>query len=51
MLLARLNFGSGWKLAIGYRALLQDYESGSGPNKFAYNATTHGPILGLEYRF
>lgn len=32
----------------GYRVLYQDYSSGSGDNKFAYDATMHGPILGLN---
>lgn len=51
ILVARWNFKPAWNLGIGYRALYQDYESGSGPNKFAYDATTHGPLLGLEFRF
>jgi len=45
------NFSPNWDLVAGYRALYQDYESGSGTNKFAYDATTHGPLLGLAYRF
>ena len=40
-----------WNVVVGYRALKQDYSRGSGSNKFAYDATTHGPILGLEYAF
>jgi len=32
----------------GYRVLYQDYSSGSGDNKFAYDATMYGPILGLN---
>ncbi len=45
------NFRPNWDFVAGYRALYQDYESGSGANKFAYDATTHGPLLGLAYRF
>ena len=50
-LVFRWIFKPDWNLDVGYRALYQDYESGSGPNKFAYDATTHGPLLGLGYRF
>lgn len=32
----------------GYRALYQDYEDGSGSEKFAFDATMHGPLLGLN---
>ena len=32
----------------GYRALYQDYSTGSGGNKFAFDATMHGPVLGLN---
>lgn len=51
LLVARWNFQPAWNLAVGYRALYQDYESGSGANKFAYDGTTHGPLLGVEYSF
>jgi hypothetical protein len=40
-----------WKhvsLFGGYRALYQDYEDGSGVNEFKFDATMHGPILGLN---
>ena len=40
-----------WKhvsLFGGYRALYQDYSTGSGSNKFAFDATMHGPLLGLN---
>ena len=40
-----------WKhvsLFGGYRALYQDYSTGSGNNKFAFDATMQGPILGLN---
>jgi len=32
----------------GYRALYQDYSTGSGNNKFEFDATMHGPVLGLD---
>ncbi len=48
VLVARWNFKPDWNLMAGYRALYQDYQKGSGANKFAYDATTHGPLL---YRF
>ena len=31
----------------GYRALYQDYSTGSGNNRFSHDATMYGPILGL----
>jgi hypothetical protein len=51
VLIARWNFKPAWNLDVGYRALYQDYETGQGANKFAYDATTHGPLLGIQYRF
>jgi hypothetical protein len=35
----------------GYRAMYQDYTDGSGINKFEWDVTLHGPILGLAIRF
>jgi len=35
-------------LVGGYRALYQDYSKGSGSNKFEFDATMRGPILGLN---
>lgn len=35
----------------GYRALYQDYEDGSGPSFFKYDATLHGPLLGLNIKW
>ncbi len=32
----------------GYRALYQDYSTGNGSNKFEFDATMHGPVLGLD---
>ena len=30
---------------LGYRALYMDYSDGSGSDRFAYDATMHGPIV------
>lgn len=38
-------------LVAGYRALYVDYEDGSGRNKFEWDMTTHGPVVGLTIRF
>jgi len=35
----------------GYRALYQDYEEGSGPELFKYEAILHGPVLGINFRW
>ena len=43
------TFHPSWTLMGGYRALYQDYETGSGSNEFKYDVTTHGPILGLTF--
>jgi hypothetical protein len=44
-------FGADAKAAIGYRALSQDYDSGSGSERFKWDTTLHGPILGVSVRF
>jgi opacity protein-like surface antigen len=36
-----------WNLGLGYRAIGVDYQDGG----FTYDVTSHGPILGAEYRF
>ncbi|MEM7224547.1 MAG: hypothetical protein AAF495_16330 [Pseudomonadota bacterium] len=36
---------------FGYRALYDDYQTGSGADKFAVDATFHGPLLGLSVAF
>ena len=36
---------------LGYRAIYEKYEEGQGDNKFAFNATTHGPVFGLAMSF
>jgi len=39
------------RVFAGYRALSQDYTDGSGNDKFEWDVTLHGPILGLAIRF
>jgi opacity protein-like surface antigen len=36
---------------LGYRAIYSDYETGSGLDRFSYDVLTHGPTLGVEFRF
>jgi hypothetical protein len=38
-------------LAIGYRVLDIDYDTGSGSNKFEFDTTLSGPMIGLVFRF
>ena len=40
-------------LRVGYRALYQDYESDdfTKRNKFRWNVTQHGPVMGFSMRF
>ena len=43
-----------WKnvaFVAGYRGIGTDYETGSGINKFTYDTTVHGPIIGLDIRW
>ncbi len=35
----------------GYRALDMDYEEGSGIDYFNYDATVHGPLIGVNFRW
>lgn len=35
----------------GYRAIYQDYEDGSGADLFRFDATMHGPVLGVNFRW
>ena len=39
------------RVFAGYRALYQDYTDGSGTDKFQWDVTLHGPILGLDIKF
>ena len=41
-----------WKHAgfiLGYRALYQDFETGSGLEKFRFDATMHGPVIAVKF--
>jgi hypothetical protein len=43
-----------WKhvaLAAGYRALNQDYESGSRQDIYKWDVLMHGPIAGIDFRW
>jgi hypothetical protein len=43
-----------WKnvaIVAGYRGLGTDYETGSPADRFVYNTTIHGPIIGLDIRW
>jgi hypothetical protein len=40
-----------WAILAGYKALSQDYTSGSGPQRFRWDTTMHGPVLGFSVRF
>lgn len=43
-----------WKYAsfiAGYRALNMDYEDGSGRDYFNFDATIHGPVIGLNFKW
>ena len=44
-------FGNDATLHAGYRVLYQDYEDGSGADRFAYDVTTHGPMIGMNFQF
>jgi hypothetical protein len=39
------------RMAAGYRAIYLDYSDGSGSNRFEWDVTLHGPILGLVIGF
>jgi hypothetical protein len=36
---------------LGYRALYIDYKEGSGINQFKFDATMHGPLVGINFNF
>jgi hypothetical protein len=44
-------FGLDSAVVGGYRALGEDYSTGSGPRRLQFDATLHGPLLGLNIRF
>ena len=39
------------RLILGYRGLYQDYESGSGANRFDWDMTYYGPVAAIEFAF
>lgn len=43
--------GVEWTLLAGYKALFQDYSTGSGVQRFKWDTTMHGPIMGLSMQF
>lgn len=43
--------GANAEAGFGYRALSWRFSNGSGAQQFKWNATLHGPILGLAFRF
>ncbi|CAH1657422.1 MULTISPECIES: hypothetical protein [unclassified Chelatococcus] len=38
-------------LRVGYRALYQDYKTNNSPERFAWDVTQHGPVVGVSLRF
>jgi hypothetical protein len=40
-----------WAVLAGYKALGQDYTTGSGAQRFRWDTTMHGPVLGFSVRF
>lgn len=44
-------FGLDSAVVGGYRALGQDYSTGSGTRRLQFDVTMHGPVLGLNIRF
>ena len=44
-------FGKAASANFGYRAMSQDYSTGSGADKFEWDMTLHGPILALAIKF
>ncbi len=38
-------------IVAGYRAIGTDYETGSGADRFTYDATVYGPIVGIDIRW
>jgi hypothetical protein len=43
--------GIEWAVVAGYKALGQDYGSGSGAQRFRWDVVMHGPVLGFTVRF
>lgn len=51
--LAIYDMSASTSLAFGYRILSVDYDNGDAgsPNYFAYDTVTHGPMVGVAFRF
>ena len=49
----RFNFSKNvtGNVVLGYRVLCQDYEDGSGTDRFVWDTTMQGPLTGLSIRF
>jgi len=49
----RYRIGELTELDLGYKALYVDYETGKPgqPGYFKYDTTTHGPVIGLMFKF
>jgi hypothetical protein len=49
----RYRIGDLTELDLGYKALYVDYETGTfgQPGYFKYDTTTHGPVIGLMFKF
>ena len=45
------QFGERASMQAGYRAVSGDYDEGSGLSEFKYDVVTHGPQLGVIFRF
>ena len=45
------QFGERASMQAGYRAVLGDYDEGSGLSEFKYDVVTQGPQLGVIFRF
>jgi hypothetical protein len=45
------NWKDKTKLLLGYKALYQDYTTGSGSRQFTWDGTMHGPVIGLNIKF
>ena len=48
-----INFSVASNISIdaGYQFIYMDYKSGSGDDRFVYDVTTDGPIIGATFRF
>ena len=43
--------GDDARVLAGYRALYQDFEDGSGRDRFEWNITMHGPVMAFSIQF